>query len=114
MTWPITSAPRGQSCTVSNCHLAKTMPYQQKSGAKDLFQIIFFLQGCNSNFFFTGTKIIFKPNTNAILPIFFLRKLKSRVIFKKNYEYLSFSHLILKKYKNKFGNPLPNSTKPRH
>jgi len=61
MTWPVRSAPRDRSCTVSNCHVAKTMPYQRKSGVKDLFQIIFFLQGCNSNFFFTGTKIIFKP-----------------------------------------------------
>jgi len=57
MTWLVTSAPRGQSCTVSNCHVAKTMPYQQKSGAKDLFQIKNLLQGCNSNFFFTGKKI---------------------------------------------------------
>jgi len=52
MTWHVTSVPRGQSCTLNNYHVAKTMPYQQKSGAKNLFQIIFFLQGCNSNFFF--------------------------------------------------------------
>jgi len=85
MTWPVTSAPQGQSCTVSNCHVAKTMPYHQKNGAKDVFQIIFFLHGCNSNFFLqgrkskhaqiTGLKIIFKPNTNAILPNFF-KKIK--------------------------------------
>jgi len=30
-------------------------------GSGTFFQIIFFLLGCNSNFFFTGTKIIFKP-----------------------------------------------------
>jgi len=62
MTWPVMSAPRGQSCIVSNCQVAKTMPYQQKSGAKDLFQIKNLFQGCNSNFFFTETKIKTRPN----------------------------------------------------
>jgi len=38
MTWFVTSAPHGQSCIVSNCHLAKTMPYQQKSGARTFFK----------------------------------------------------------------------------
>jgi len=33
MMWPVTSAPCGQN-----------MSYQQKSEAKDLFQIYFFLQ----------------------------------------------------------------------
>ena len=46
--WHATSAPRGKSCTVSNCHVAKTMPNQLNSEARDLFQ---------TNFFFTGTKI---------------------------------------------------------
>jgi len=56
MMWPVTSAPRGQN-----------MPYQQKSGANDLFQIIFFfLQGYNSKFFFTGTKIKTCPNYRDI------------------------------------------------
>jgi len=38
MTWHVTSASRGQSCTVSNCHVAITMSYQQKSGVKDFFK----------------------------------------------------------------------------
>ena len=50
--WHATSAPRGKSCTVSNCHVAKTMPNQLNSGARDLFQTKNILQGCNSNFFF--------------------------------------------------------------
>jgi len=58
--WHATSAPRDKSCTVSNCHVARTMPLQRFGGAKDLFQTNFFLQGCFS-IFFTGTKIIFKP-----------------------------------------------------
>jgi len=55
MTWPVTSAPRGQSCTVSNCHVAKTMPYQ-KSGGKDLFQILFFCRDVFQTFFLQGRK----------------------------------------------------------
>ena len=50
--WHATSAPRGKSCTVSNCHVAKTMPNQLNSGVRDLFQTIFFLQGCISIFFY--------------------------------------------------------------
>ena len=48
ITWTATSAPRGKSCTVSNCHVAKTMPSQPWSGARDLFQTKNILQGCNS------------------------------------------------------------------
>jgi len=69
--WHATSAPCGKSCTVSNCHVARTMPLQRFGGARDLFQTIFFLQGCISIFFLqgrkskltqiTGTIIIFKP-----------------------------------------------------
>ena len=44
--------PHSKSCTVSNCHVAKTMPNQPWSGARDLFQTKNILQGCNSNFFF--------------------------------------------------------------
>jgi len=54
--------PRDKTCTVSNCHVAKTMPLQRFGGARDLFQTNFFLQGCFSNFFFTGTKIKTDPN----------------------------------------------------
>jgi len=59
--WHVTSAPHGNSCTVSNCHVAQTMTLQLNSGANDLFQTKFFLRGLYSNFFYTGTKIIFKP-----------------------------------------------------
>jgi len=43
--------PRG-SCTVSNCHVDKTMPNQLNSWVRDLFQTNFFLQGCISKIFF--------------------------------------------------------------
>jgi len=33
--------PRGKSCAVSNCHVAKTMPNQIGSGAMDLFKTNF-------------------------------------------------------------------------
>ena len=52
ITWTATSAPRGKSCTVNNCHVAKTMPSQPWSGARDLFQTKNILLGCNSIFFF--------------------------------------------------------------
>jgi len=52
--WHATSAPRDKSCTVSNCHMAKTMPTQLDSGARDLFKTKFFLQGCFVIFFFKG------------------------------------------------------------
>jgi len=68
--WHATSSSRGKSCTVSNCHMARTMPLQRFGGTRDLFQTNFFLQGCFSIFFLqgrkskltqiTGTKIIFK------------------------------------------------------
>jgi len=75
--WHATSAPRCKSCTVSNCHVAKTMPNQLNSGARDLFQTKNILQGCNSKKFFsqgrkskraqiTRTIIIFKPSYNFI------------------------------------------------
>ena len=70
--WHATSAPRGKNCTVSNCHVAKTMPLQLNSGARDLFKtifffcrdvfLIFFLQGRKSKRAqITGTNCIFKP-----------------------------------------------------
>jgi len=43
ITWTGTSAPRGKSCTISNCPVAKPMPYHKKCGVRDLFQTIFFL-----------------------------------------------------------------------
>jgi len=46
MTWPVTSAPRGQNHAMST-----------KKWGQGPFSNNFFLQGCNSNFFFTGTKI---------------------------------------------------------
>jgi len=64
--WQVTSAPRGKSCTVSNCHVAKAMPLQCFCGVRDLFQTNFFLQGRFSNFFFTRTKIIFKPKKTRL------------------------------------------------
>jgi len=59
--WHATPVPRGKSCTISNCHVAKTMSLQRFGGARDLFQTIFFLQGYFS-FFFVGTKIKTDPN----------------------------------------------------
>jgi len=68
MTWTVTLVPRGKSCTASNCHVAKTIPCQQKSRVRDLFKTKNFLQGF---FYFflqgrkpkcaqiTGTKCIF-------------------------------------------------------
>jgi len=86
-----TSAPRGKSCTVSNCHVTKTMPNQLNSGARDLFQTnffyrdvfqIFFLQGRKSKLAqITGTIIIFKPKKKHIVD---LLNLPSR----------NFSHLL--------------------
>jgi len=77
VTWQLLTLqlwPRGQSCTVNNCHVAKTKPYQQKSRAKDVFQIFFFCRDVIQTFFLQGrkskhaqiirTKIIFKPNRN--------------------------------------------------
>jgi len=56
------SAPCGKSCTVSNCHVAKTMPNQLNSGAGTFFKQIFFFQGRNSKLAqISGTIIIFKP-----------------------------------------------------
>jgi len=57
MMWPVASTPRGQSCTVNNCHVAKTMSYQQKSGATDLFQIIFFCRDVIQTFLLQGRKL---------------------------------------------------------
>jgi len=54
--------PRDKSCTVSNCHVAKTMPLQCFGGANDLFQTKIFLQGYFSNFVFAETKIKTDPN----------------------------------------------------
>jgi len=64
------SPPPGQSCIVSNCHVTINMPNQIRSGARDLFQTIFFV-GMYFNFFLQGRKskldqitetiIIFKP-----------------------------------------------------
>jgi len=78
--WHATSAPRDKSCTVSNCHMAKTMPTQLDSGARDLFKTKFFLQGCFVIFFFqglkpkhaqiTGTKCIFKSKIKFNVCIF--------------------------------------------
>jgi len=72
--WTAASAPRGRSCTVSNCHVANPMPYHQKCGARDLFQTnffagmffkLFFLHGRKSKRTqITGTKIIFKQKKN--------------------------------------------------
>jgi len=63
-----------QSCTVNNCHVAKSMTLQRFGGPKDLFQTKKFLLGCFSIFFLQGrkskltqnpgTKIIFKPKKN--------------------------------------------------
>jgi len=64
------SVPRGQSCTVSNCHVAKTMPLQLNCGVRDLFKTkfcrdifnFFFLQGRKSKRAqITRTNCIFKP-----------------------------------------------------
>jgi len=49
--------PCGKNCTVSNCHVAKTMPNQLNSGVRDLFQTILFLQGCISKFYFYRDEI---------------------------------------------------------
>jgi len=43
--------PRGKSCTVSNCHVAKTMPLQCFGGARDLFQTNFFCKDVFRYFF---------------------------------------------------------------
>jgi len=42
MKWSVTSAPRGQSCTVSNCHVAKTCQISKKVGPETFFKIYFF------------------------------------------------------------------------
>jgi len=34
----VTSAPRGQSCTVSNCHVAKTCHISKKVGPRSFFK----------------------------------------------------------------------------
>jgi hypothetical protein len=55
-----------------HCHMAKAMPIQLNSGARDLFKTKKILQGCFLIFFFLqrlkpkhekirGTKCIFKP-----------------------------------------------------
>jgi len=49
--------PRVKSCTISNCHVAKTMSLQCFGGVMDLFQTKNNLHECFSNFFFSGTKI---------------------------------------------------------
>jgi len=59
--WHATSVPRGKSCTVSNCHVAKTMPIQRFGGVRDLFKTKNFA-GMFFNFFFAGTKIKTCPN----------------------------------------------------
>ena len=79
MTWPVTSAPRDQSCTISNCHVAKTMPYQQKSGAKDLFSNNFFLQGCNSNVFLQGRKSYLSQYLKYLYSKYFTSLINSRL-----------------------------------
>jgi len=42
-------------------------PLQRFGGARDLFQTKKYLQGCFSKFYFTGTKIIFKPIVNNMV-----------------------------------------------
>jgi len=36
--WHAMSVPRGKNCTISNCHVAKTMSNQLNSGVRDLFK----------------------------------------------------------------------------
>jgi len=47
-----TLVPCGKSCTVSKCHVAKTMPLQRFGGARDLFQTIFFYKAIFQTFFY--------------------------------------------------------------
>jgi len=58
----------------------RNMSIRLISGPRDYFKTKFFLQGCNSNFFFTGTIVIFKPiydnlfSINKLLCVFFLNE----------------------------------------
>ena len=65
----------GKCCTVSNCHVTKTMSLQRFGGVRDLFKTIFFA-GMFFNFFLEGRKpkraqitvmkSIFKPIINIV------------------------------------------------
>jgi len=70
--------PHDKTCTVNNCHVAKTMPNQLNSGARDHFQTIFF---------FTGTqfKLFFYRDENQNTSI--LQGRKSYLNLKKKYIY---------------------------
>ena len=67
--WHAMSVPRGQSCTVSNCHVAKTMPLQLNCGVRDLFKTKFCRDIFNF-FFFARTKIKTRPNYKDELHIY--------------------------------------------
>jgi len=74
--WHVTSAPRDKGCTISNCHVTKTMPLQRFGGVRNLFQTKKVLQGCHSIFFFAGTKIKTDSNyrdENHIYAYFFVK-----------------------------------------
>jgi len=110
MTWTATSAPRAQSCTCNNCHMAKNMPNQIGSGARDLFKTKNILQGCFSFFFLqgrkskltqiTGTKNIFKLclnnkfrglfTMNIFCEIFCQTKFKEFQMISKNFKFIHY------------------------
>ena len=70
--------PRSKSCTVSNCHVAKTMPLQRFGGARYLFKTKIFA-GMFFNFFFCRDKNQNLPKLQgrkSYLSLFFIVKFK--------------------------------------